>query len=199
MNLNGHKVYLAWSVMCFQAAVDVEVSSAFVGMLKEKTRVFENSLFLFANCSTLIINGLEELVVVNIFKGWFTLAAYKHKDKNFSLFRLLFSSSLMLGLWSYAYAYDDPYVAGLTSFICFVFCLVLMLMFVFKCEPGLNGVYDTSTWSNFNEMVLVTKKRNSESILGAQVCIHWPPCITILKATGLNLAVLLNLCWSRSY
>ena len=45
----------------------------------------------------------------------------------------------MLGLQSYAYAYDDPYVSGLTSFLCFVFCFVLMfmLMLMLKCEPGL--------------------------------------------------------------
>ena len=35
-----------------------------------------------------------------------------------------------------AYAYDNPYVAGLTSFLCFAFCFNLMLMFMFKCEPG---------------------------------------------------------------
>ena len=33
-----------------------------------------------------------------------------------------------------AYAYDDPYVAGLTSFLCFAFCFALML--VLSCEPG---------------------------------------------------------------
>ena len=43
---------------------------------------------------------------------------------NFSLFRLLFCSWLMLGLWSYAY--DDPYVAGFTSFLCFI-ALMFML------------------------------------------------------------------------
>ena len=42
----------------------------------------------------------------------------------------------MLGLWSYACAYDDPYVAGLTSFLCFAYCFNLMLMLMFKCEPG---------------------------------------------------------------
>ena len=46
----------------------------------------------------------------------------RQNNENFSLFRLLFCSWLMLGLWSYAYAYDDPYVAGLTSFLCFAFC-----------------------------------------------------------------------------
>ena len=35
----------------------------------------------------------------------------------------------------YAYAYDDPYVAGLTSFLCFAFCFTLTLMI--SCEPGL--------------------------------------------------------------
>ena len=34
----------------------------------------------------------------------------------------------MLGLRSYAYDYDDAYVAGLTSFLCFNFCFVLMFM-----------------------------------------------------------------------
>ena len=37
----------------------------------------------------------------------------------------------------YAYAYDDPYVAGLTSFLCFAFCFVVMLMLMFTCELGL--------------------------------------------------------------
>ena len=42
----------------------------------------------------------------------------------------------MFELWSYAYAYDDPYIARLTSFLRFAFCfnLVLMLMFMFKYE-----------------------------------------------------------------
>ena len=44
------------------------------------------------------------------------------------MFRLLFGSWLMLGLWSYAYDYDDPYVTDLTSFLCFTFCFVFMLM-----------------------------------------------------------------------
>ena len=48
----------------------------------------------------------------------------------------------MLGLWPYAYDYDDPYVAGLTSFLCFAFCFLLML----TCEPGLNGA-----WLNVNK------------------------------------------------
>ena len=42
----------------------------------------------------------------------------------------------MLELWSCAYAYDDPYVAGLTSFLCFAFCFALMLMLTLSCEPG---------------------------------------------------------------
>ena len=36
---------------------------------------------------------------------------------------------------AYAYAYDDPYVAGLTSYLCFTFRFNLMPMF--KCDPGL--------------------------------------------------------------
>ena len=44
----------------------------------------------------------------------------------------------MLGLWSYTYAYDDPYVAGLTSFLSFAFCFALILML--SCEPGLRGI-----------------------------------------------------------
>ena len=58
---------------------------------------------------------------------------HKHKQRkqsmtsplglNFSLFRLLFCCLLMLGIWSYAYAYHDHYVAGLTSFFCFAFYL----------------------------------------------------------------------------
>ena len=60
------------------------------------------------------------------------LAKTENND-NFSLFRLLFCSWLMLGLWSYACAYDDPYVAlGLISFLCFAFMLMLML----SCESG---------------------------------------------------------------
>ena len=38
----------------------------------------------------------------------------------------------------YAYAYDDPYVAGLTSFLCFAFCFALTLMLMLSCEPDLN-------------------------------------------------------------
>ena len=38
-----------------------------------------------------------------------------------------------------AYAYDDPYVAGLTSFLCFAFCFALMLMLMLSCEPGFNN------------------------------------------------------------
>ena len=43
---------------------------------------------------------------------------------------------VMLGLWSSTYDYDDPYVAGLTSFLCFAFCFVLMLLLT--CDPGFN-------------------------------------------------------------
>ena len=57
--------------------------------------------------------------------------------QEFPLFRLLISSLLMLGLWSYPYAYEDPYVASLISFLCFAFCFVLMLMLMLTCEPGL--------------------------------------------------------------
>ena len=46
-------------------------------------------------------------------------------NNNFSSFRLLFYFWLMLELWSYAYGYDNPYVTGLTSFLCFAFCLSL--------------------------------------------------------------------------
>ena len=56
----------------------------------------------------------------------------RQNNKNFSLFRLLFCS------WSYAY--DDPYVAGLTSFLCFAFCFAVMLML--SCEPGLRLIVD---------------------------------------------------------
>ena len=52
---------------------------------------------------------------------------------------LLFCSWLMLGLWSYAYAYDDPYVAGFTSFLCFA------LMLMLSCEPGLSEQLDRLT------------------------------------------------------
>ena len=64
----------------------------------------------------------------------------RQNNKDFSLFRLLFCFWLMLGLWSYAYAfaYDDPYLAGLTSFLCFAFCLALILMLMLSCEPGLS-------------------------------------------------------------
>ena len=53
----------------------------------------------------------------------------------------------MLGLGSYAY--DDPYVAGLTSLICFA------LMLMLSCEPGFNQHCYT----------------NSEQIQQAIVCI----------------------------
>ena len=71
----------------------------------------------------------------------------KKKNKDFSLFRLLFGSWLMLGLWSYSNAYEDPSVAGLTSFIYFACCFVLILMF--KCESGLRetGYCNLSTTS----------------------------------------------------
>ena len=37
---------------------------------------------------------------------------------------------------------DDPYAAGLTSFLCFAYCFVLMLMLMLTCEPGFNfGFY----------------------------------------------------------
>ena len=72
-------------------------------------------------------------------KAWLLLWDLRRQNnENFSLFCLLFCSWLMLGLWSYAYAYDDPYVAGLTSFLCFAFCFALMLML--SCEPGFNSI-----------------------------------------------------------
>ena len=63
-------------------------------------------------------------------KSWVLLwDLRREKNENFSLFRLLFCSWLMLGLWSdaYAYSYDEPYVAGLTSFLCFAFFFHLCL------------------------------------------------------------------------
>ena len=45
---------------------------------------------------------------------------------------LYFAFCSSLGLCSYAC--DDPYVAGLTSFLCFAFMLILML----SSEPGFN-------------------------------------------------------------
>ena len=67
-------------------------------------------------------------------------ALRRQNNKDFSLFRLLFCFWLMLGLWSYAYAfaYDDPYLVGLTTFLCFAFCLALILMLMLSCEPGLS-------------------------------------------------------------
>ena len=61
------------------------------------------------------------------------LAKIKQQEFSFvsSFVRLL---GLMLGLWSYAYDYDGPYVAGLTSFLCFAFCFALIL--TLTCEPG---------------------------------------------------------------
>ena len=50
-----------------------------------------------------------------------------------SFVRLLAYTSLR----SYAYAYDDSYVAGLTPFLCFAFCFLLILMLLLTCEPGL--------------------------------------------------------------
>ena len=63
-------------------------------------------------------------------KSWVLLwDLWGEKKENFSLFRLLFCSWLMLGLCSYAYAYsyDEPYVAGLTSFQGLAFVLHLWL------------------------------------------------------------------------
>ena len=77
----------------------------------------------------------SDISISNENKGWiFLWDLRRQNNENFSLFRLLFCSLLMLGLWSYAYAYDDPYVAGLTWFLCFAFCFALMLML--SCEPG---------------------------------------------------------------
>ena len=61
------------------------------------------------------------------------------RNKDFSLFCLLFGSWLILGLWSYAYDQDDPYVAGLTSFLCFAFCFILMLMLILTCQPDVRS------------------------------------------------------------
>ena len=48
----------------------------------------------------------------------------KTKQQEFSLFRLFFSAWLILLLWSYVYDYDELYVAGLTSFLCYTFCFI---------------------------------------------------------------------------
>ena len=49
----------------------------------------------------------------------------------------------MLGLQPHAYAYDDLYVTGLTSFFCFVLNFVLMLMLT--CKLGLKpGAHERS-------------------------------------------------------
>ena len=77
----------------------------------------------------------SDISISNENKTWLLLWDFwKRNNENVSLFRLLFCSWLMLGLWSYAY--DDPYVAGLTSFLCFAFCFALMLMLMPSCEPG---------------------------------------------------------------
>ena len=55
------------------------------------------------------------------------------EDKTTIIF-FCFAFCSALGLCLDAYAYDDPYVAGLTSFLCFA----LMLMLMLSCEPGLN-------------------------------------------------------------
>ena len=81
----------------------------------------------------------SDISISNENKAWLLLWDLRRQNnENFSLFRLLFCSWFMLGLWSYAYAYEDPYVAGLTLFLCFALRLILML----SCEPGLK-IYDT--------------------------------------------------------
>ena len=67
----------------------------------------------------------SDISISNENKAWLLLWDLRRQNnENFSLFRLLFCSWLMLGLWSYAY--DDPYVAGFTSFLCFI-ALMFML------------------------------------------------------------------------
>ena len=69
----------------------------------------------------------------------------KTKQQEFpfvSLFVLLLAYVWTMILCLYAYAYDDPYVAGLTSFLCFAFCFAVMLMLT--CEPGFTP--DKSRW-----------------------------------------------------
>ena len=72
----------------------------------------------------------------------------------------------MLGPCSYAY--DDPYVTGLTLFLCFAFCFALMLML--SCESGLsmdfakrllwkyrkiNKLFTKQSWSNNRKWSLI--------------------------------------------
>ena len=82
----------------------------------------------------------SDISISNENKGWILLWDLRRQNnETFSLFRLLFCSFLMLGLWSYAY--DDPYVAGLTWFLCFAFCFALMLMLMLSCEPGFTIIH----------------------------------------------------------
>ena len=75
--------------------------------------------------------------ISNVNKAWLLLWGLRRQNNNnFSLFRLLIGIWFMLGLWSYAYAYDDPSVAGLTSFLCFAICFAVILMLMLWCEPG---------------------------------------------------------------
>ena len=65
------------------------------------------------------------------------LGLAKKKQQEFffvSPFVLLLAYAWTMILCLCSYAYDDPYVAGLTSFLCFAFCCALCLW----CEPGLN-------------------------------------------------------------
>ena len=65
------------------------------------------------------------------------LGLAKKKQQEFffvSPFVLLLAYAWTMILCLCSYAYDDPYVAGLTSFLCFAFCCALCLW----CEPGFN-------------------------------------------------------------
>ena len=92
----------------------------------------------------------------------------------------------MLGLWSYAYAYDDPYVAGLTSFLCFAFCFALMLML--SCEPGLTyQCSDTKLFERHGDRIKVRNFRcwkrtwNSSSYLRVHVHVNGSDAICMIS------------------
>ena len=81
----------------------------------------------------------SDISISNENKAWlllWELAKTKHWQEIFlvSPFVLLLAHARIMIL--YAYAYDGPYIAGLTSFLCFAFCFAIVLMLMLLCEPG---------------------------------------------------------------
>ena len=100
------------------------------------------------------------------------LAKTKQQELFFvSPFVLLLAYACMDYVGSYAYAYDDPYVAGLTSFLCFAFCFAFMLML--SCEPGLIR-RSTAQTVNKNSIVYehFSSTRGISAIQGSAVTVY---------------------------